>query len=270
MPVSDWSGKAFNPVPDSANQIHSDEMAEAYGFRGALVPGVTISACLLHPAIEAWGLDWLSRGWAHVTVRSPLYDHAPFDVLTEPTANGYRARLVSDERLCAVAEVALPELPPAPPTKLGHQLMADDRVAPPATPETMRVLRENGCPAARFRWTLDHPMASYLRQASDMPDLLNSTGSGYANPSVLLGCANYHFAEAARMNPWIHLETRSQNFAPVTLGTELHSELTITDLFERKGHQFADCVVNLFRADDGSCVASIEQRAIYQVRPARS
>lgn len=270
MSIADWTERAFNPVPDSANQIHSDAMAEAYGFRGALVPGVTISAYLLHPAIASWGLAWLSRGWAHVTVRSPLYDGAPFEVVTEPGNDGYSARLVSEERLCAVAEVNLPEQAPAPPQRQGHPLMADDRVAPAATPDAMHTLRANGCPAARFRWSPEQPMASYLRDPSRMPDLLNSRGSGYANPSFLLGCANYHFAAAARMNPWIHLETRSQNFAPVPLGTELHSELFITDLFERKGHQFADCVVNLFRASDGLCVASIEQRAIYQVRPARA
>jgi len=33
-----WSGEAFNPVPESENRIHGDEIARAYGFRGGLVP----------------------------------------------------------------------------------------------------------------------------------------------------------------------------------------------------------------------------------------
>ena len=39
-----WRGIAFNQVPNSTNQIHGDEMAERFGFRGGLVPGVTLSA----------------------------------------------------------------------------------------------------------------------------------------------------------------------------------------------------------------------------------
>ena len=272
--IEDWSDEAYNPVPDSANQIHSDAMAEAYGFHGALVPGVTISGYLLHPAIAAWGLNWLTRGWAHVTVRSPLYDRSRFEVRTESTARGYEASLRSDDRLCAVAEVELPEQAAEPPTPQGHPLMDRDHVPPRATPENMRALRDTGCLAARFRWSADQPMASYLRDASRMPSLLRTdegtNAEGYANPSFLLGCANYHFAAIAHMNPWIHMETRSRNFAPVPLDTELLSELTIVDLFERKGHQFADCRVNLFRRDDSTCVCSIEQRAIYQVRPPQS
>ena len=61
MSVEPWQATAFNPATESNNQIHSDEMAKAYGFRGGLVPGVTISSYLMHPAVLAWGEDWLTR-----------------------------------------------------------------------------------------------------------------------------------------------------------------------------------------------------------------
>jgi hypothetical protein len=57
-----WQGEAYNQVPDSDNPIHGDEVARAFGFRGGLVPGVTVSAYLVHPAVEAWSEDWLARG----------------------------------------------------------------------------------------------------------------------------------------------------------------------------------------------------------------
>ncbi len=47
-----WSARALNTAPDSENQIHGDDMAREFGFRGGLVPGVTVSAYLLHPIIE--------------------------------------------------------------------------------------------------------------------------------------------------------------------------------------------------------------------------
>ena len=34
-----WSARALNTAPDSENQIHGDDMAREFGFRGGLVPG---------------------------------------------------------------------------------------------------------------------------------------------------------------------------------------------------------------------------------------
>lgn len=267
----DWSGTAFNQVPDSDNRIHSDELARAYGFTGALVPGVTISACLIHPAVQAWGMDWLDRGHAHVTVKSPLYDLAPFTVkLSSVTDTAYEASLHTDNRLSATATVSLPDTPGQAPVIRHDPLLPEGGEIPDATRESMTALQTHGCPAHRFLWSADHEMARYQRDQQQMPALLRTDGrpdgGGFANMAFLLGCANRHFAAVARMSPWIHLETRSQNFAAVALDTALISEMQILELFERKGHEFADCRFNLFNADSGQPVCSIEQRAIYQLR----
>lgn len=268
--IKNWSNLAFNQVPDSDNRIHSDEVAKAYGFTGALVPGVTVSAYLIHPAVEAWGADWLDRGRAHVKVQSPLYDHARFEVETTPGDKQYSAQLTSEDRLCAVAEVELPDMAAAAPVYQEHQLMGDDYEAPMATRHNMEVLQQSGCPAGEFVWSADREMVAYLRDQSAMPALLRTDGAegseGYANPAFLLGCANRHFAAVATMSPWIHMETRSQNYQAVPLGTALVSEMTIVDLFNKKGHEFADCVFSYFRKDNHECVFSVEQRAIYKMR----
>lgn len=267
--VADWAGTAFNQVPDSENQIHSDAMAEAYGFTGALVPGVTVSAYLIHPAIAAWGMDWLDRGRADVTVRSPVYDDAPFEVTTTPAEGGYSARLTSGDRQCADAVVDIADADP--PGYRGDPALDPGHVPPEATPENMERLRDSGCPAARFHWSAAHPMATCLRDPAAMPALLRTDGApgsgGYANPAFLLGCANRHFASVAHMNPWIHLATRSQNHQAVALDTDLVSEMAIRNLWIHKGHAFADCDFHLFRADTLECVCVVEQRAIYRVRP---
>jgi hypothetical protein len=283
--ISDWQGLAFNQVPDSDNRIHSDELAQAYGFTGALVPGVTVAACLIHPAVEGWGLPWLQRGTAHVTIKSPLYDHAGFRVTTEAGLLCYQASLHSENRLCAVAEVCLPveglsdscasvnvsdkNANPVP-VYQGHPPMAADYDAPTAEPQTMAEFQAKGCPSAQFLWSPAHEMAAYQRDQSAMPALLRTDGQpgsmGYANMAFLLGCANRHFAAVARMSPWIHLETRSRNFAAVASGTTLISEMKILNLFNKKGHEFADCEFNLFDAADNTCVCRIEQRAIYRMR----
>ncbi len=271
-----WQGQAFNQVPDSDNRIHSDELAREYGFTGALVPGVTVSMYLIHSAVNAWGLHWLERGAVHASIKSPLYDEHEFRVDVDPdtVADRYQAQLFSDERLCASAEVWLPAALEVEPECQGQALISDDYVMPDATPDVMATLRKQGCPAKAFLWSADHEMATYLRQQSKMAALLRTldaeprkeNDSGFANMAFLLGCANRHFAAVARMSPWIHLEVRAQNFQAVPLNTALISEMTITDLFQKKGHEFADCVFNIFLADSGRCVCSIQQRAIYRMR----
>ncbi len=268
--IKDWSNVALNQVPHSQNRIHSDEVAKAYGFTGALVPGVTVSAYLMHPAVEAWGLDWLTRGHAHVEVRTPLYDHAPFDVKTTAQNGSYTAELHSGGDLCAVATVTLPSEPPPAPEYQGLALLDDTYEHPAANAANMHALKASGCRAKRFRWSAEHEMARYVRDQSAMPALLRTDGQdgsgGYANPGMLLGCGNRHFGSVAAMSPWVHLETRSRNFCPVPLGTHLISEMTILDLFTKKGHEFADCQFNLFRDHDKACVMTIWQRAIYKMR----
>tara|TARA_R110002072_G_scaffold269868_2_gene429335 strand:- start:76908 stop:77747 length:840 start_codon:yes stop_codon:yes gene_type:complete len=268
-----WENTAFNQVPHSDNRIHSDELAQAYGFTGALVPGVTVSAYLIHPAVYQWGLDWLTHGSAHVVVKSPLYDETAFAVSIAETDDGYHGELRSGDRLCAVANVMLsaqPDRVQPPPGREGADLMPENYLGPPASREYMETLSRKGCLAKRFVWSAEHEMATYLRDQMAMPALLRTDGpagsGGYANMSFLLGCANRHFAAVARMSPWIHLETRSWNYQAVPLNTVLISEMRILDLFNKKGHEFADCEFNIFREDDGACVCRIEQRAIYHLR----
>ena len=71
-----YEGVAWNPVPDSENRIHSDEGARQYGFRGGLVPGVTVSAYLIHPAwvgFEPWGFPiHLSEAQRQTKLRAVL------------------------------------------------------------------------------------------------------------------------------------------------------------------------------------------------------
>ena len=112
-----WSATALNTAPDSENRIHSDELAQEYGFEGGLVPGVTISAYLVHPLVELWGKDWLDKGYANCRITSPLYDEELFDVKTDmiDSTRANTTLVRGNGIVSANAEVALTEaLPPAP------------------------------------------------------------------------------------------------------------------------------------------------------------
>jgi hypothetical protein len=266
--INGWTGQAFNQSPDSANEIHGDKIAKQFGFTGGLVPGVTISAYLIQPAIEAWGIDWLTRGFAHVKVGSPLYDEEQFDVrITNQSEVDYQAELVRpDDTVSANAEVSLPEVAAIPPNRRGDEVAEKSFVGPAASFESFTKLKEDGCKAFRYYWGKEHRMQTYLRDDTGMTDLLRYGDGGYANMSYLLGISNWILAGNAHMNPWIHLETSSQNYNPVAADTSIIAEMEVEDFYDRKGHEFVDARVALFDEKDDSCLTTISIRAIYKLR----
>jgi hypothetical protein len=266
--INGWAAEAFNQAPDSANEIHGDKIAKQFGFTGGLVPGVTISAYLIQPAIEAWGLDWLTRGFAHVRVGSPLYDEEQFNVqITKQSDSDYKAELLRpDGTLSANAEVSLPEVAATAPTRRGDPTAEEGYVGAAASFERWAELKEVGCKAIRYHWGEKHRMQTYLRDASLMSDLLRQNNGDYANMGYLLGISNWILSGNAHMNPWIHLETSSQNYQPVPAGTSIIAEMSVEDFYERKGHEFVDANIALFDEKDDSCLSTISIRAIYKLR----
>ncbi|MGD8832910.1 MAG: hypothetical protein PVF57_20055 [Pseudomonadales bacterium] len=267
-----WHGEAFNQATDSSNQIHSDEMAQAYGFRGGLVPGVTVSAYLMHPAVVAWGEQWLSAGHAEVVVAKPLYDGYAFDVMVdELDERSYRATLIDQEGTrCATGTMRLPETVPSPPVRRGDPLLARGETVPPVSREVLERFRVEGMRALPARWSADNHMASYLADPAAMPHIHRFDGAGLANGGFLLGLTNWVLAGNTYMNPWVHVQTESQFYATVAPDTGLLVECAVADLFERRGHQFVDARVDVYERETDNAVMSATLRAIYRLRPPKA
>lgn len=264
-----WHARAFNQATESANQIHSDEMARAYGFKGGLVPGVTVSAYLMHPALAAWGRDWLERGAAHVEVRRPLYDGYEFDVvLSDVTDTSYQAEVVDQTgTVCAVGHVQLPDRAPRPPKRRNDPMLDRDAAAPAVSRAVLERMSEKGMHALPARWKADHNMATYLADPTAMPPIHRfDDGQGLANGAFLLGLTNWVLAGNTYMNPWVHLQTDSQFYAAVEPDTRLVVECAVADLFERKGHEFVDVDVTAFVEETSAPIMSATLRSIYRLR----
>ena len=134
-----YQGVAFNEVPDSENQIHGDDVAARFGFEGGLVPGVTVSAYLAHPAVTAWGIEYVTRGAAHLVIEKPVYDGRPFSVeITAEDDRAYEAVLKDQSgSVRARGRCWLPEDLPEPPRRRGDPELSSDHKRPNGTPETM-------------------------------------------------------------------------------------------------------------------------------------
>jgi len=264
-----WQGEAFNQAVDSENEIHSDEMAQRFGFKGGLVPGVTVSAYLIHPAIEAWGLDWLQQGWAHAVVSKPIYDRSQFKVeLYDSTEQSYQAKLLNEEGLtCARASVKLPQQVPSPPKLRGDPLLYEGFERTQPHYEAMLSQQKTGLHALCTPWNETVELSRYCRDPKLMPRLLQfDIGGGYANPAFTLGVTNWILGGNIKMNPWVHLESTSQNYQAIPLNSEIVAEASIANLFEKKGHQFVDVDVNLFLRETQEAAMSARLRAIYRLR----
>lgn len=263
-----WQGIAYNQATESENRIHSDEVARQYGFRGGLVPGVTVYAYLVHPAIEAWGSDWLGSGSASVVLRKPLYDGAKFDVRVTPDGpDAFRAEVIdADGVLCADGRVGVSASSEQAPTLRGDfEVRSSDKVEHASRP-VLEALRENGMGAVRFEWPGKTDYDRYTKLLDDMPDLVRPDRGGYANPGFSLGLANGVLARNVKLGPWIHVQSDVRNLAPIPAGSQLVVEARVTDLFQRSGHEFVDLEVAVFVEPD-SPVLTVSHRAIYQMRP---
>ncbi len=64
---------AHNDAAASANKIHDDTVARQYGFRGGLVPGISVYAYMTYPLVHSFGEAWLTRGTAQVQFAKPIY-----------------------------------------------------------------------------------------------------------------------------------------------------------------------------------------------------
>ena len=265
--MNNWQATALNTAPDSENQIHSDDLAKRYGFKGGLVPGVTISAYLLHPVIESAGMGWLEKGYAHCKITSPLYDGENFEVISESSREGQTNTFLKNEdgKIIANAESKILENIFSKPKYRGDPLIQEDFKAPVASFAEWKNLKKEGCKAFKFHWGGDNPLI-YLSDEKKLPLILQPSKSGHANLSFLLGCANWILAGNAFMNPWVHLQTKSQNYKTVSLETTLIAEMSVIDFYEKKGHEFIEVEVNLFEEKSKQCCMSINQLAIFKLR----
>lgn len=262
-----WKGVAFNPATESENRIHSDEVARQYGFRGGLVPGVTVYAYLVHPALCAWGRDWLERGAASVQLLRPLYDGAEFEVTLEPCGDLQYEGAVGDTEgtRCAEGRVSLPAAPEDAPARRGDPPAPARDARPPAERAVLERLREAGLGSLELEWRPGGELGRYLRDPAQMAPLVRPDRDGLANPGWTLGLANWLLSRNVVLGPWIHVESHVQHHAALPPGAALAVEGRITDLFERRGHEFVDLDVAVFLAPDRPAL-SARHRAIYRLR----
>jgi hypothetical protein len=245
---------ATNWATTSANKIHDDDVARRYGFRGGLVPGVTVYAYLVNPVVARWGADWLSEGWADVRFVSPAY-HGDAVVAT---ADGDTIELRdSAGELCATGSAGLGGDTGAIDIPRAAYPRPEDR--PPASETSLAPGTVLGSVEHRFH---ADKAGAYLSMIAEDDPVYET--NGLAHPGWLLLDANDVLAGNVVLGPWIHVASRTRQLRPVTDGQQVSTRGRVAANYERKGHHFVELDVVAF-ADDAPAM-TVRHTAIWRVR----
>ncbi|MDH4362812.1 MAG: hypothetical protein OEY70_01830 [Acidimicrobiia bacterium] len=219
------------------NPIHAEDGASGAGYAGALVAGVRTYGWVAEAVIEVLGEEWLSRGWADVTLRRPLYAGETVTItVAAPGADG--ARPVSaavDDRIVldgtvgpgAASWAALIDPPPPAPA------LDPPPLRPTYTLDTAPV----GEP---FRPLGVYVSANGARKLTydDLGQTSSQVPEGRLHPWFLAA----RMAPLTRHNftygPTIHVRTQIQHTGPATAGQEVVVGAKIIEVYDRKEHWY--------------------------------
>lgn len=260
--------RARNTAADSENKIHDDSTAASYGFRGGLVPGVTVCAYMTVPIVERFGLDWLERGSIQVKFHQPFYDGEEVTVRAEvnETADPVNVSITASRADGIACATALATVNGS--AWLGEARLEDYPEAPlphiEARPVPSRELLVPGAALGSLTETITAPDASTLENLDERLPIYRSDDA-IAHPFTLLSLANQILVRNYKLGPWIHAASDLINWSTARDGEEISVRGRIADCFERKGHEFV--VLNLLLvAGNARIVQQVRHTAIYRPR----
>jgi hypothetical protein len=254
---SAYKVRARNLAPDSDNKIHDDDVAQQFGFSGALVPGVELFAYLTHPFVEAWGTGFFNGGRLEARFRRPVYDGDEVTATAEREDSGaFTATLTGpDGEVRAVGRAwpadgstaATRDYPPVP---LPAALLPTGPDRLPLGPlgsveEPVTVERHD----------------AYLDGIGETLSLYRETG--LLHPGAQLRIVNELLMRNVALGPWIHTASSCRFLAEPRLGSMLRAHGIVTECFERNGHEYVryDALV----LSDEVPVMEADHTAIYRL-----
>ncbi|MGB9365483.1 MAG: hypothetical protein WCE79_05680 [Xanthobacteraceae bacterium] len=251
--------RAHNGAAASENKIHDDTVAQRFGFRGALVPGVAVFAYMTHLPVARWGRAFLERGVADCRFLKPVYDGEMVRVTAESDGDGLALLVESGEERCATGHAAMPAPREAPAIdSLPAGVPPAER--PKASEESLGVGRALGI--APF--VADRAMLSaYLDEIRETEPLYRA--EGLVHPGQMLRLANFALLQNVVLGPWIHVGSTIRFHAAARAGEELALRARITSNTMNKGHAIV-AFDALVVADGVRAVAEIGHSAIWRPR----
>jgi acyl dehydratase len=244
--------RAVNTAADSENKIHDDRVAAQFGFRGGLVPGVTVYGYLAEAARKQFGDEWLARGAMDARFHQPVYDGEEIEVVMREESDT-RVTFEIAGRATGLAWLTSDPAPDASEYK-DASLPA---TRPPASVDVLKV----GTVLGTLVSNLD------LAQSRMSAPLDPAIGPRrVAHPAVLLALANEVLVRNVELGPWIHVASEVRKFAVVRDGDPIRVRAHVIERYERKGHEFVVLDVAIVSGD--RVAEQVRHTAIWRPRTA--
>jgi hypothetical protein len=249
--------------------MHSDDVARSFGFRAALVPGVTVFAHMTHPLVERFGETWLARGVAEVDFAKPAYEG---DMLSVETVGGGEADPAQISVVCKNEEgTELARLTSAPPADTAASPDSRSAIRPAAPIEERPLvtwdLMKVGKPFPALTWR--PAQADNLQWCADVRDDLPIYRGGDASllhPGFVLRQANMVLRNRFTLPAWIHTGSRIVFHHALRAGLSYEVRAIPEEKWNRKGHEFVRLYVAIL--DTSRVMAEVIHTAIFGPRAA--
>jgi acyl dehydratase len=266
-PLPDYRVKARNTSSNSENKIHDDATARRYGFRGALVPGVTVYAYLTEPLVAAFGPAWLERGTATVRFHRPVMEGEEVHVTGSITARDARSiaagviGATAAEPEAATLTTTLPAGSPTPVNLAMYRQAPLPESRPEATRAYLQALDALGTPVNRY----DEATAAEWLERVDDPLPLYRGSRGWVHPAFFLDQANKALRQNVQVGPWIHVGSVVRHLGGARVGETLATRGRVRSVFERKGREFVELDLVIVAGDRPRPVAHILHTAMFRL-----
>ena len=235
-------------IEEAQNKIHDDDVAQQFGFTGALVPGVELFARITTPLVEAWGREFLSGGRVDVRFRRPVYDGE--ELLVEVADGGALTATGPDGEVRCLGSAArtadrpdltgLVEVPPV------DGPVADPVVGPfPSVHEDVTVEQN--------QWYLDavgEPLAHYREEA-------------WAHPGMLVKAVHRLLTHNVDLGPWIHTASECHFLGVAPLPARVTSHGRVTHVGRRGAND--EVRYDALVLADGEPVLHVVHTALYRL-----
>lgn len=263
MSLNTYQVHAYNPSHESENRIHSDSVAKQFGFKGALVPGVSVFSYMTQPLVARFGEAWLARGTADVRFAKPAYDGElltvsaegshEFDLTCRNEAGDELARMHATLPDTVQPADARSDIAPAPPQRERPIVSWD--------------LMETGKPFPALIWqpTLADNQQWCKDNRETLP-LYNEGANPPLHPGFVLRQGNYVLRNRFQLPAWIHTASRIRFLDVARVGPAYEVRAIPEEKWTRKGHELARLYVAI--RSEGRTVAEIAHEMIFKPRAA--
>ena len=263
--IADYKVTARNDANAAENRIHGDEIAAKYGFRGGLVPGVTVFGYLSHPLVEQFGRQWLVNNVVETRFLKPAFEGDELLITSR--------HIEGDDHAGHIETLAHNQ---------NGELLAFLRSRQSSTQQPVSPLaaqRRQSAPEGRpeISWdaiVIDEPYGDYRFTLSEQENRVRAeflgdglscyqSSDGLLHPYFLLDACNQVMKRRYFMPAWIHTGSKLVLREPLLVGKEIEIRAVPTRKWETKGHQLFTVYQSFWQQD--RLALEVDHTAIFRI-----